>query len=130
METQMYECNLDDKTTLPELGFPFDEDGNARIIVDDAMAVNVTRHDDECRLTIATPVAAELREDVGYAQMLDLLDLALGPLLGDTPAVGRDPVSGTLVAYVSVPYVRITESEWPDIFGRFVAFARGIAEKL
>ena len=62
--------------------------------------------------------------------MLELLDLALGPLVGDTPAVGRDPVSGMLIAYASISYVHVSEAEWPEILGRFVAFAKGIAEKL
>ena len=112
------------------IDLPFDDEGNARLLVDGTFAVNVSRNDEEGRLTLAAPVAQELREDIGYAQMLDLLDLALGPLVGGSPAVGRDPVSGMLVAYVSHPYARVTEADWPDLFGRFVAFAKGIAEKL
>ena len=54
----------------------------------------------------------------------------LSPLVGDTPAVGRDPVSGMLIAYASISYVHVSEAEWPEILGRFVAFAKGIAEKL
>ena len=121
---------MDGNMLLPDLQLPFDGEGNARILVDNTIAVNIPRHDDEGRLTIATPVAAGLKEDIGYAQMLDLLDLALGPLLGVTPAVGRDPVGGMLIAYESIPYARITEAEWPEILGRFVAFAQGISEKL
>lgn len=116
--------------TLPELGLPFDEEGNARLVLDGTLAVNVSRNDEEGRLTLSAPVADELREDVGYAQMLELLDLAIGPLFGSSPAVGRDPVSGMLIAYASISYVHVTEAEWPEIFGRFVAFAEGIAEKL
>lgn len=116
--------------TLPELGLPFDEEGNARLVVDETLAVNVSRNDEEGRLTLAAPVAAELREDIGYAQVLELLDLAIGPLFGGSPAVGRDPVSGMLVAYASVSYVHVTEAEWPEILGRFVAFAKGVSEKL
>ena len=116
--------------TLPELGIPFDEEGNARLVIDEALAVNVSRNDAEGRLTLAAPVAAELREDIGFAQVLDLLDLALGPLFGGSPAIGRDPVSGMLIAYAAVSYVHVTEAEWPEILGRFVAFAKGMAEKL
>ena len=113
-----------------ELNLPFDADGNAQLLVDETLAVNVSRNDEEGRLTLAAPVAQELREDIGYAQMLELLDLALGPLFGGTPSVGRDPVSGMLIAYASISYVHVTEAEWPEILGQFVAFAKGIAEKL
>ena len=113
-----------------ELNLPFDAEGNAQLLVDGTLAVNVSRNDEEGRLTLAAPVAQELREDIGYAQMLELLDLALGPLVGDTLAVGRDPVSGMLIAYASISYVHVSEAEWPEILGRFVAFAKGIAEKL
>ena len=113
-----------------ELNLPFDAEGNAQLLIDETLAVNVSRNDEEGRLTLAAPVAQELREDIGYAQMLELLDLALGPLVGGTPAVGRDPVSGMLIAYASISYVHVSEAEWPEILGRFVAFAKGIAEKL
>ena len=113
-----------------ELNLPFDAEGNAQLLVDGTLAVNVSRNDEEGRLTLAAPVAQELREDIGYAQMLELLDLALGPLVGDTPAVGLDPVSGMLIAYASISDVHVSEAEWPEILGRFVAFAKGIAEKL
>lgn len=116
--------------TLPELGLPFDEEGNARLVVDETLAVNISRNDAEGRLTLAAPVAAELREDIGFAQVLDLLDLALGPLFGGSPAVGRDPVSGMLIAYASVSYVHVTEAAWTEILARFVDFAKGMAEKL
>ena len=113
-----------------ELNLPFNAEGNAQLLVDGTLAVNVSRNDEEGRLTLAAPVAQELREDIGYAQVLELLDLALGPLVGDTPAVGRDPVSGMRIAYASISYVHVSEAEWPEILGRFVAFAKGIAEKL
>ena len=113
-----------------DLNLPFDDEGVARLIVDDALAVSVVRNDEEGRLTISAPVAQELKEDIGYAQMLDLLDLALGPLLGDSPAVGRDPVSGALIAYVVISYAHLTEATWPETLGRFIAFARGISETL
>lgn len=113
-----------------ELNLPFDDEGNVQLLVDETLAVNVARNDEEGRLTLAAPVAQELREDIGYAQVLELLDLALGPLFGGTPAVGRDPVSGLLIAYASISYVHVSEAEWPEILGQFVAFAKGIAEKL
>lgn len=113
-----------------DLNLPFDDEGNAKLLVDDNLIVNVSRRDEEGRIAISAPVAQELKEDIGYAQMLDLLDLALGPLVGDTPAVGRDPVSGMLVAYQLIPYANISEATWSDTLGRFVAFAKGIAETL
>lgn len=113
-----------------DLNLPFDDDGVARLLVDGSLAVAVSRNDEEGRLTLAAVVAPELKEDVGYAQVLDLLDLALGPLVGDTPAVGRDPVSGNLVAYRSVSYAHLTDAAWPEVLGRFAAFAKGLAEKL
>ena len=113
-----------------DLNLPFDDEGRTTLLVDGDFAVNVSRHDEEGQLTLAAIVAQELKEDIGYAQMLDLLDLALGPLMGETPAVGRDPVSGALVAYVSLSYAHLTEASWEDSLGRFVAFAKGIAETL
>lgn len=38
---------------LPELGLSFDEEGNARLVVDETLAVNVSRNDEEGRLTLA-----------------------------------------------------------------------------
>ena len=113
-----------------DVNLPFDDEGRATLLVDDDFAVNVSRHDEEGRLTLAAVVAQELKEDIGYAQMLDLLDLALGPLMGESPAVGRDPVSGALVAYVSLSYAHLTEATWEETLDRFVAFAKGIAETL
>ena len=113
-----------------DLNIPFDDEGNAKLLVDGDFAVTVSSNDEEGRLTLAATVAQELKEDIGYAQMLDLLDLALGPLVGESPAVGRDPVSGTLIAYVSLSYANLTEATWPEKLGRFVAFAKGIAETL
>ena len=113
-----------------DIDIPFDADGNARLLVDGDLAVGVTRNDEEGRLTLSAPVAAELKDDVGYAQVLDLLDLALGPLFGESPLVGRDPSSGALVAYVSISYASLTEATWPEKLGRFVAFAKGVAETL
>ena len=113
-----------------DLNLPFDDEGHAKLLVDGDLAVDVARNDEEGRLTLAAPVAPELKEDIGYAQVLDLLDLALGPLVGESPAVGRDPVSGMLVAYVSLSYAHLTEATWPDKLGRFVAFAKGVAETL
>lgn len=113
-----------------DLNLPFDAAGNAKLLVDGDLAVNVSRDDEAGRLTLAAPVAQELREDIGYAQVLDLLDLALGPLVGESPAVGRDPASGTLIAYVSLSYAHVTEATWPEQLGRFVAFAKGMAETL
>ena len=113
-----------------DVNLPFDDEGCATLLVDDDFAVNASRHDEEGRLTLAAVVAQELKEDIGYAQMLDLLDLALGPLMGESPAVGRDPVSGALVAYVSLSYAHLTEATWEETLGRFVAFAKGIAETL
>ncbi len=113
-----------------DLNLPFDDEGCAQLLVDGDLAVSVVRHDEDGRLSLAAPVAQELKEDIGYAQMLDLLDLALGPLVGGTPAVGRDPASGMLIAYQLVPYAHLTEATWPETLGRFVAFAQGVAETL
>ena len=113
-----------------DVNLPFNDEGCATLLVDGDFSVNILRHDEEGRLTLAAVVAQELKEDIGYAQILDLLDLALGPLMGESPAVGRDPVSGALVAYVSLSYAHLTEATWEETLGRFVAFAKGIAETL
>ena len=43
-----------------ELNLPFDAEGNAQLLVDETLAVNVSRNDEEGRLTLAAPVAQEL----------------------------------------------------------------------
>ncbi len=43
------------------LNLPFDAEGNAQLLVDGTLAVNVSRNDEEGRLTLAAPVAQELR---------------------------------------------------------------------
>lgn len=116
--------------TIPELELPFDEDGNARLVVDGNLAVNVARQDAEGRLILSAPVAAELREDITYGEMLDLLDLALGPLFGGSPAIGRDPGTGMIIAYSTVSYAHLTAADWPELFSRFVEFVQGAAAKL
>ena len=38
---------------LPEFGLSFDEEGNARLVVDETLAVNVSRNAEEGRLMLA-----------------------------------------------------------------------------
>ena len=48
-----------------ELNLPFDAEGNTQLLIDETLAVNVSRNDEEGRLTLAAQIGrASCRERV------------------------------------------------------------------
>ena len=62
--------------------------------------------------------------------MTDLLDLGFGMMHEGLPAVGRDPETGFIAAFVVYPCSRLVAAEFPDAFTKFVSFAARLAERL
>lgn len=90
----------------------------------------IARSDDAAAaMTLACPVADELPPDVEYSDMLDLLDISLGPLFG-MPGVGRDPESGAIVLYAVFPFATVTQADFVDAVRAFIPRAAALAERL
>ena len=62
--------------------------------------------------------------------MTDLLDLGFGMMHEGLPAVGRDPETGFIAAFVVYPCTRLVAAEFPDSFMKFASFAIRLAERL
>lgn len=108
----------------------FDENGTCHLMIGDAYPVDVLRDERLSRYVLTSPVAAELPEETTYDLMQDLLDFALGPVFDGSPAIGRDPSSGLLVAYSVLPFVLATEADFPEQFARFLEFRTAMADRL
>ena len=115
---------------MEDFGLVFDDGGNCAMLVGEDFPVNVRRDAKGGRLVLSAPVAPELPEGVDYAFMQTLLDFALAPMLDGSPAIGRDPESGTLIAYAILPADELTEVSFREALEAFVGFAMGMAEKL
>ena len=85
----------------------FNEDGVCHLVIGDSYQVDVTRDERLSRYVLTSPVAAELPEETDYALMQDLLNFAMGPIFDGSPAVGRDPSSGLLIAYSILPFALV-----------------------
>lgn len=115
---------------MEDFGLVFDEDGNCPMMVGEDFPVNVRRDENWGRLVLSAPVAPELPEGVDYAFMQTLLDFALAPMFDGSPAIGREPESGTLVAYSILNAAELTEASFKEAFEAFVSFAMGMSERL
>ena len=62
--------------------------------------------------------------------MTDLLDLGFGMMHEGLPAVGRDPETGFIAAFVVYPCSRLGAADFPGSFTKFVSFASRLAERL
>lgn len=114
---------------MENFGLVFDVNGNCPLMVGENFPVNVRRDEKRGRLILSAPVAPELPEGVDYAFMQTLLDFALAPMLDGSPAIGRDPESGTLIAYALLDAEELTTVSYQEAFTAFVTFAMGISEK-
>ena len=108
----------------------FNEDGVCHLLIGDSFQVDVTRDERLSRYVLTSPVAAELPEGTDYALMQDLLNFAMGPIFDGSPAVGRDPSSGLLIAYSILPFALVTEADFSEQFDAFLSFRTGMAERL
>ena len=120
-------ARLEKNMNLDEL--KFDENGTCHLVIGDAYQVDVLRDERLARYVLTSPVAAELPEETTYELMQDLLSFALGPVFDGSPAVGRDPSSGLLIAYSVLPFALATESDFPEQFARFLEFRTALADR-
>lgn len=107
----------------------FDENGTCHLEIGGAYQVDVMRDERLSRYVVVSPVAAELPENTTYSQMQDLLTFALGPVFDGSPAIGRDPSSGVLIAYSILPFAIATEADFPEQFNRFLEFRVAMADR-
>jgi hypothetical protein len=82
------------------------------------------------RLVVSALVADDLPDAPSRKLTTDLLDLGFGMMHEGLPAVGRDPETGFIAAFVVYPCSRLVAAEFPDSFTKFASFAIRLAERL
>ena len=90
----------------------------------------ITNNDELDRLVVSALVADDLPDAPSRKLMTDLLDLGFGMMHEGLPAVGRDPETGFIAAFVVYPCSRLVAAEFPDSFTKFASFAIRLAERL
>jgi len=113
-----------------DMALSFDENDSCDLLIGDETGLNIRRFEHEERLALTSVVAEDLAPDIDYATVLELLNRAINPLFEAGPAIGRDPETGVLIAYLSVPIGRIEPADFPQLVKKFLEFAIYYAEKL
>ena len=112
------------------LGLPLEfKDGSCSFNVG-GQPFTMTNDDELGRLVVSALVADDLPDAPSRKLMTDLLDLGFGMMHEGLPAVGRDPETGFIAAFVVYPCSRLVAAEFPDSFTKFVSFASRLAERL
>ena len=112
------------------LGLPLEfKDGSCSFNVG-GQPFTITNDDELDRLVVSALVADDLPDAPSRKLMTDLLDLGFGMMHEGLPAVGRDPETGFIAAFVVYPCARLVAAEFPDSFTKFVSFAARLAERL
>ena len=112
------------------LGLPLEfRDGSCEFNVG-GQPFTITNDDELDRLVVSALVADDLPDAPSRKLMTDLLDLGFGMMHEGLPAVGRDPETGFIAAFVVYPCSRLVAAEFPDSFMKFVSFAARLAERL
>ena len=104
------------------LDLSFDENGICRLELAKLAAVDIKANEDDGTLTISSVLREELPDPITYSTVLDLLALALDPILhgGNAPVVGRDDGSGFVIMYqVATPSV-LNRKPLKEIFSEFL----------
>ena len=112
------------------LGLPLEfRDGSCEFNIG-GQPFTITNDDELDRLVVSALVADDLPDAPSRKLMTDLLDLGFGMMHEGLPAVGRDPETGFIAAFVVYPCSRLVAAEFPDSFTKFVSFAARLAERL
>ena len=112
------------------LGLPLEfHDGSCEFNIG-GQPFTITNDDELDRLVVSALVADDLPDAPSRKLMTDLLDLGFGMMHEGLPAVGRDPDTGFIAAFVVYPCSRLVAAEFPDSFTKFVSFAARLAERL
>jgi len=115
------------------LDLSFDENNVCEILVNSNDVVDIVANPDDHNLILSSVIAPDLPDPVSYSVIIDILDLALGPVLtrgGNCPVVGRDPENGMLVLYQVCTEAFIDNGFLPDIFMDFFKFKLSISQHL
>ena len=111
------------------LGLPLEfKDGSCSFNV--GQPFTITNDDELDRLVVSALVADDLPDAPSRKLTTDLLDLGFGMMHEGLPAVGRDPETGFIAAFVVYPCSRLVAAEFPDSFTKFASFAIRLAERL
>ena len=105
------------------------EDGACYVTVNDAMPVAVRANEEAQRMEVTAAVADELPEGITYSDMLDLLDVAIGPLFG-APGIGREPESGAVILYALLPFATTSPSDFAEATMQFIELASAFSGRL
>ena len=112
------------------LGLPLEfHDGSCEFNIG-GQPFTITNDDVLDRLVVSALVADDLPDAPSRKLMTDLLDLGFGMMHEGLPAVGRDPETGFIAAFVVYPCSRLVAAEFPDSFTKFASFAIRLAERL
>ena len=108
----------------------FNDEDMCELAVGDSTVLSIERRPDAGTLLMTSVVADALPDPVDYGLVLDLLDFSLGAAVNGTPAVGRDEVSGLIVAHQTVTERELKEADFADIVGKFLTFREALERKL
>ena len=108
-----------------KLGMTLDFAGDDEIDLDigDEITLNLHKDDEAGTLSLAAVVADELPDALEPALVVELMDLALNPLVSGAPAIGRESESGMMIAYVTLPVAAVSPVDFPEIVEAFLDFA-------
>ena len=105
------------------------EDGTCLIAVEDSLPVVVRANEERRRMEITAAVAQELPEGAAWPDILDIFDMALGPLF-DAPGIGREPESGAMVLYSLMTFDAVSPAEFAEAVPLFLNLARTVSARL
>ena len=112
------------------LGLPLEfRDDSSEVMIGD-QPFSIRRDGPGDRLVVSALVADDLPDAPSRKLTTDLLDLGFGMMHEGLPAVGRDPETGFIAAFVVYPCSRLVAAEFPDSFTKFASFAIRLAERL
>lgn len=112
------------------LGLPLEfHDGSCEFNIG-GQPFTITNDDVLDRLVVSALVADDLPDAPSRKLTTDLLDLGFGMMHEGLPAVGRDPETGFIAAFVVYPCSRLVAAEFPGSFTKFASFAIRLAERL
>lgn len=108
----------------------FNDEDMCEFAVGDSTIISIERRPGAGTLLMTSVVADALPDPVDYALVLDLLDFSLGAALNGTPAIGRDEVSGLVVAHQTVTTQNLKDATITEIVGKFLSFREVMERKL
>ena len=106
-----------------EMTLDFGEDNAIDLDIGGELTLNLRKDDENGVLSLAAVVADELPDALAPSMMVELMDLALNPLVSGAPAIGRENESGMMVAYVNLPVATVALSDFPEMVEAFIDFA-------